>query len=811
LTYWWSLTTKPAGSPTILSDPTAIQPSFVLDRPGTYAAQLLVSDGALDSAPDTVTVSTLNVKPVADAGSDQYRRVGDVVMLDGFRSSDPDGDALTYEWSIITRPAGSTTNLQTSTVMRPSFILDRPGAYTLQLIVSDGQVDSDPDTVLITTENTKPVANAGPDRNGQPGVAIVLDGRASYDADGDLLTYAWSLIGVPPGGPVILTNPTSVQPTFTSSLSGIYLAQLIVSDGTTSSDPSTVFITVGVGGPPPINQPPIANAGPDQTIRLGQILQLDGSGSFDPENDPLLYQWALVSAPAGPAAFLQANGARLTFQAQTAGTYIVQLLVNDGTVNSAPDQVTITVSNTANVIPVANAGPDQAVTPGTTVQLNGSGSQDTNGDALTYEWRLTLKPTGSAAVLNSVTSISPTFRADVVGTYIAQLIVSDGFSSSTPDTVTITAGIASDTTPPLPADLTRIGLSDIVGGQVTVTGVSGAVEGSTRVTLTNLRTNLAVNVTASSSGSFTARLTVQAGDLISIVMTDATGNVSPARTLQVTANIQVTITAPTQGASIFGNRVRVSGTVQGPLNTGVVVNGVVALVYNGVFIAEDVALVGGQNTITATATPLGGPSVQNQITVTSDEAPILLEVEASPTSGIAPLEVTFTYQFGSTTPIQSLSIDFDGNGTFDFTTTDPNTLLQHTYTVPGLYLARLRVTTSQGQSYEAESTIAVQDAATMDTLFKSMWNTMNAALVAGDIPTALMFLDSAAQEKYGPVWQVLLPHMAEIVSSYSPVQALFISSGIAEYGLNRTINEENRLFLIYFLKNDDGVWRINVL
>ncbi len=99
----------------------------------------------------------------------------------------------------------------------------------------------------------------------------------------------------------------------------------------------------------------------------------------------------------------------------------------------------------------------------------------------------------------------------------------------------------------------------------------------------------------------------------------------------------------------------------------------------------------------------------------------------------------------------------------------------------------------------------------MDTMFKSMWSNMNAALVAGDIPTALTFLDAAAQRKYEPVWQVLLPHMAEIVASYSPLRGVEIGQNVAEYGVNRTINGENRLFLIYFLKDKTGVWRLAAL
>ena len=98
-----------------------------------------------------------------------------------------------------------------------------------------------------------------------------------------------------------------------------------------------------------------------------------------------------------------------TFTVDLAGDYVVQLIVNDGTVNSAPDSVIITTNNVA---PVADAGPDQGgKAPGSLVTLNGSGSSDANGDPLTYSWSLS-KPTGSAAILANPTSVSPTFTVD---------------------------------------------------------------------------------------------------------------------------------------------------------------------------------------------------------------------------------------------------------------------------------------------------------------------------------------------------------------------------------------------------------------
>ena len=88
---------------------------------------------------------------------------------------------------------------------------------------------------------------------------------------------------------------------------------------------------------------------------------------------------------------------------------------------------------------MANAGPNQPLgSVGQVVQLDGSGSSDPNGDSLTFRWALTTRPAGSQATLTNATLVNPTFVADVLGTYVAQLIVNDGSLDSLPATVTNT-------------------------------------------------------------------------------------------------------------------------------------------------------------------------------------------------------------------------------------------------------------------------------------------------------------------------------------------------------------------------------------
>jgi len=238
LQFDWSFLSRPAGSTAVLSGPTLVNPSFTIDRFGDYRIQLIVSDGITESPADSVRVSTLNSPPVADAGPDQSARVGDTVTLDGSRSSDRDGQPLTYRWSLLAAPAGSTATLTGPDPVTRTLSLDRAGTYRVQLIVNDGIIDSAPATVAITTQNAAPVANAGPDQSGFVGDPIHLSGSASTDVDGDPLTYLWSLINRPADSTAALSDTRAVAPSFALDWPGTYVAQLIVNDGALDSAPT---------------------------------------------------------------------------------------------------------------------------------------------------------------------------------------------------------------------------------------------------------------------------------------------------------------------------------------------------------------------------------------------------------------------------------------------------------------------------------------------------------------------------------------------------------------------------------------------
>lgn len=150
LIYEWSLA-KPAGSASALDDAASVSPTFLVDLPGTYIATLVVRDGlGQASASDEVIVSSANLAPTADAGPDRVVIVGDLVTLSAALSSDPEMDALTYQWTLIQAPAGSIVGISGDQNVACLLQPDLPGSYILELIVDDGLGPSPADTVLVT-------------------------------------------------------------------------------------------------------------------------------------------------------------------------------------------------------------------------------------------------------------------------------------------------------------------------------------------------------------------------------------------------------------------------------------------------------------------------------------------------------------------------------------------------------------------------------------------------------------------------------------------------------------------------------------
>jgi hypothetical protein len=332
-----------------LSSTTHSQPSFIapeVQNDSILSFSLVVNDGTFDSPVDQVVITVLNVNklPIANAGADQSVNEGTTVSLDGSASSDPDGNPLTYKWTALAGITLSSTNVAKPTFTAPEVSTNT--GYTFTLVVNDGTVDSQPDSILITVKqvNKAPEANAGTDQSVNEGATVTLDGSLSSDPDGNTLTYKWTA----PAG-ITLSSTTVAKPTFTApevTLNTNYNFSLIVNDGTVDSSSDEVVITVRQ-----VNKAPVANAGTDQSVNEGATVTLDGSASSDPDKDNLIYSWSTLSN----VLLSDSESSKPTFiapEVKKDSVISFSLIVNDGKVNSAPATVKITVLN---VIKVGNS------------------------------------------------------------------------------------------------------------------------------------------------------------------------------------------------------------------------------------------------------------------------------------------------------------------------------------------------------------------------------------------------------------------------------------------------------------------------
>jgi Big-like domain-containing protein/glucodextranase-like protein len=266
----------------------------------------------------------------------------------------------------------------------------------------------------------------------------------------------------------------------------------------------------------------------------------------------------------------------------------------------------------------------------------------------------------------------------------------------------------------------------------------------------------------------------------------------------------ISITSPAPNAQISGDSVLVTGHIISIANGGVAVNNSVAPLDSANNFWSVVSLTPGVNTITATLTAGDGSTATQTVNVTATGTAPPYSVVPDKSSGLAPLFVVF-----SVANLGSLNATFTFNGFGPFNLPAGTILRLSTTFQAGVSVNTVVFTDTAGARTTQQVVVEARDPAQMDQMFLAIWNGMNNALVAGDRDGAMVYLNFGAQRKFGPVFDVLMPFMPQIVASYSPLVRSSLSSSIGEYGVVRVFNGQKRLYLIYFLRDADGVWRID--
>jgi len=263
-----------------------------------------------------------------------------------------------------------------------------------------------------------PMADAGPDQAVDDGTLVMFDGRGSID-DCGICNYTWTLMD---GIPVTLEG---IRPAHRFDNAGTFVVMLNVTDALGRWDVDSLTVTVNDA------TPPVADAGPDQTVDEGTIVVFDGSGSSD--NVGIVnWTWDFVYGMVFPVPIghIYLFGETPQFTFPRPGIYDVTLTVSDAAGHSSSDSMTVTVVDIKP--PLVDAGPDLTVDEGTLVRFDKGFCMDSGGIA-NYTWAF-----GYGTQEIFLYEREPTFTFDIPGRYVVSLKVTDFAGHWSTDFVNLT-------------------------------------------------------------------------------------------------------------------------------------------------------------------------------------------------------------------------------------------------------------------------------------------------------------------------------------------------------------------------------------
>jgi hypothetical protein len=411
-----------------------------LTTAGTYVFQLKATDNHNLSSTSTVTITVkAMVPPTTGAGSAQTIQLPtSSVSLTGTATGNSGATISSTAWTEVSGPA-TVTIANAAALSTGVSGLTTAGTYVFQLKATDNNGQSSTATVVITVEaaapptNVPPTVNAGGAQTIQlPTSSVTLAGTATGNGGATISSTVWTEISGP--ATAAIANSAALSTGVTGlSVAGSYVFELKATDNNGLSTFAAVTITVNAA---PAHVAPVANAGPNQTVTLPFTdITLDGSASYDTDGTITGYSWVQLSGNGG-VTIQGSSQVQPAIFGMTPGTYVFQLTVTDNFGATGVATVTITVNAATVLAPVANAGTDTTIAfPADSVVLDGGGSTDPAGEALTYQWSQVSGP--GTATLGSSGSVATTAGPLQAGLYVFQLKVTNTSGLSATSTVQV--------------------------------------------------------------------------------------------------------------------------------------------------------------------------------------------------------------------------------------------------------------------------------------------------------------------------------------------------------------------------------------
>jgi len=269
----------------------------------------------------------------------------------------------------------------------------------------------------------------------------------------------------------------------------------------------------------------------------------------------------------------------------------------------------------------------------------------------------------------------------------------------------------------------------------------------------------------------------------------------------------ITIAFPASGASFSGQNFEVRGTFTGPVNTGISVNGSPALTFGNQWVSLPIHAPVGSFEISATATTFDAMSANATRMITVGNAPPEIELVPKQAGNIAPATIGFTFRVASGLVIETVQVDFNGDGNNDYVGPLSGMPTTYHYTAPGLYTAKIIAVTPGGQSIH-ERSVLIADVVTLRERACSVYGALRASLAANDLEATLNTFIEFKREAQRPFFTALGSNRSVFATRLGTIANGVVGMDSAQLITLRIEGGQPIGYPVSFAAEATGVWRI---